>query len=126
MNLWHHADYLERKRLHHIWDRLIQRLTYMALANSLGECSGRPRLPDSPYPGPSASAASGQAASAAVAAPFTIDDLLEQVKGEAAETSTEPGFVSDVNLANVVYEIKTEVCVPAPAYDTDVEECATS
>ena len=50
--------------------------------------------------------ASGQAASAAAAAVlFTVDDFIEQVKGEVFETSVEPRFVSDVNLANVVYDI---------------------
>ena len=98
----------------------------MALANSFGEFSGRPHPLDTPYPGPRAPVASGQAASVAVAAPFAVDDLIEQVKGEAVETSVEPGYVSDVNVANVVYDIKTEVGTPTPAYDTDVDKCATS
>ena len=82
--MWHHTDYLAQKRFQHIWDRLIKRLTYAALANSFGEHSGRPHPLDTPYPGPSASAASGQAASAAVAAPVTVDDddLIEQVTME--------------------------------------------
>ena len=98
----------------------------MALANSIGDYSGRPHPPETPYPGPSASAASGQSASVAVAAPATVDDLIEQVKRETVETSIEPGFVSGVNLANVVYEIKTEVGIPTPACDTDVDEAVMS
>ena len=62
VNLWHHTDYLEQKGLQHIWDRLIKRLAYVALANSFGEYIGRPHPLDTPYPGPGVSAASGQAA----------------------------------------------------------------
>ena len=99
VNLWHHADYPEQKRLQHIWDRLIKRLSYIALANSFGEFSGRSHPLDAPFPEPSAPVASGQAASAAAAAVlFTVDDFIEQVKGEVFETSVEPRFVSDVNL----------------------------
>ena len=70
----------------------------MALANSFGEFSGRSHPLDAPFPEPSAPVASGQAASAAAAAVlFTVDDFIEQVKGEVFETSVEPRFVSDVN-----------------------------
>ena len=106
-------------------------MTYVALANSFCEYSGRPHPLDTPYPGPSVVAASvlatsGQAASVAAVTPMTVDDLIEQVKQETVETTVEPGVVSDVNLANVVYDIKTEVVMPTPAYDNDVEECAKS
>ena len=35
VNLWHHPDYLNQNRLQHIWDRLIKRLTYVALAKQV-------------------------------------------------------------------------------------------
>ena len=34
VNLWHHADFQEQHRLQHLWDRLVKRLAYMAVANS--------------------------------------------------------------------------------------------
>ena len=37
VNLWHHADYQSQHRLQHFWDRLVKRLTYVAVANSYGE-----------------------------------------------------------------------------------------
>ena len=53
--MWHHTDYLNQKRRQHIWDRLLKRFTYVALANSFGEYSGRPHPLDIPYLEPSAS-----------------------------------------------------------------------
>ena len=101
VNLWHHADFQEQHRLQHFWDRLVKRLTSVAVANSYGESNGRPWPPDTPYE-PSVEATAGQAASAAVPIPRTMDDFIEQVKNEYVETGVEPGVVADVNLANVV------------------------
>ena len=55
MHCWHHTDY-GQQYLHYFWDQLIQKLTYLALANSWGGLSGRPRPPSSPPPDSSASA----------------------------------------------------------------------
>ena len=41
-----------------------------------------------------------------------MGDLVEQVKQMSTEFTVEPGFVADVNLANAVYDIKTEVGQP--------------
>ena len=104
------------------WDRLVKCVTYLALANGFGEYSGRPFPPSAPYlgPGPAAASAStvtDQAASAAVEHPKTVVDLIEPITQENIETTVEPGFVADVNMANVVYEIKPEVGLPTPAYE---------
>ena len=125
VNLWHHADFQDQHRLQHFWDRLVKRLTYVAVANSYGESNGRLLPPETPYE-PSVEATAGQAASAAVTFPKTVDDLMEQVKQECVETTVEPGVVADVNLANMVYDLKMEGAQPTPVFDTDEDEAVRS
>ena len=48
MNCWHPTDYGYQYRLQYFWDQLINNMTYMALANSWGEVSGRPPPPPPP------------------------------------------------------------------------------
>ena len=111
INLWHHADLQ------------VKCLTYMAVANSYGESNGRPRPPDTPYE-PSVEATATQADSAAVPATKTTDDYIEQVRHEYVETGVVPGVVADVNLANVVYDVKKETEQTTPVLDADEEEAA--
>ena len=67
MNCWHHTDYGEQYKLQYFWDQLIKGLTYLALANSLGDLNGRPRQPS--YPPPSAST---------LASSSPIEQIVEQ------------------------------------------------
>ena len=57
---------------------------------------------------------------------MTVDELIEQVKQECVGSTVEPGIVADVNLANAVYEVKTEGGFPTPACETDEEEAVKS
>ena len=124
VNLWHHADFQEQHRLQHFRDRLVKRLTDVAVANSYGESNGRPSPPDTHEP--SVEATVGQAASAVVPVQKTVDDFLEQVKQECVETNVEPGVVADVNLATAVYDVKLEGTQTPPVFDTDEEEAGKS
>ena len=51
---------------------------------------------------------------------------MEQVRQEYVETSVEPGVVADVNLANMVYDVKKEPEQMTQVLDTDEEEAAKS
>ena len=135
LNCWHHTDYNDQHKLQYLWDQLIKKLAYLALANKWGELNGRPRPPSIPPLGVSLLASATPPIlvvdqTTEVVDPLTVTVEEAEIIAKAREEPLvieEIGVIRDVDLANTIYTIPevSEEHTPTLEFDSVKSDSGT-